>query len=279
MTGLGMISGPLTWSGLLLATLLAGCGGGGGGDESAAGPSSGISVPTAPGAGCGVACQGRGPAPIDLQTAENFSILAETAITNIPTSAVTGNVGLGPASGVNIELTCAEVTGGVIYTMDSTGSPSCRQRNSASLLNQAVADGHTAWHDGRLRPTDYTDVAGGDIGGLSLPPATYKWNTDLRIPANLTLAGGPNDVWIFVIEHDLIVGSGVQVLLEGGALPQNVFWLTIALDADVDLGADSQFKGVILSETSIAMRSGATIHGRLMAATSINLEQNTVTPP
>lgn len=279
MIGIESISRPLAWPALLLAALLAGCGSGGGdGAAPGPGPGAGACVPTGPGAGNGTGGDGRGPAPIPLLTAGNFAILAETAITNIPTSAVIGNVGLAPALGVNIELTCAQVTG-VIYTFDSAGSPSCRQRNSAALLTQAVADGHAAWHEGRLRPPDCTDAGTGNIGGLVLPPAAYKWNTDVRIQTDLTLTGGPNDVWIFVIEHDLIVSPGVQIFLEGGALPQNVFWLTLALDADVELGADSRFQGVILSETSIAMKTGASIRGRLMAATSINLEQNTVTQP
>lgn len=278
MTGLRIIPRPMAWNILLLAAFVAGCGGGGGGDDGPE-PGTGTAVPTVPGAGTGVGGLGRGPQPIDLLTAGDFAILAETAITNLPTSTVIGNVGLAPALGVNIELSCAEVTGGAIYTVDSAGSPSCRRRNSATLLTQAVADGHAAWNDGRVRPPDYTEVGAGNIGGLVLPPAAYKWSTGVQIAADLTLTGGPNDVWIFVIEHDLVVSPGVQIILDGGALPQNVYWLTLALEADVALGAASQFKGVILSETSIAMGAGASVLGRIMAATSINLDQNTVVEP
>ena len=225
---------------------VAGCGGGGGeGDGAGPGPGPGASVPTAPGTGNGTGGDGRGPAPIQLFTAGNFAVLAETAITNVPTSAVTGNVGLAPAPGLNIELTCAEVTG-TIYTVDSAGSPSCRQRNAESLLIQAVADGHAAWNSALSLVADYTDVRAGNIGGINLPPATYKWSTGVQIPTNLTLTGGPNDVWIFLIELDLMVSAGVQI---------------------------------ILSETTIFMGAGASINGRLLAAGSINLNQNTVTQP
>ena len=256
---------------------VAGCGGAGGGDAGA-GPAlgAGAAVPTTPGAGNGTGGDGRGPAPIQLFTAGNFAILAETAITNVPPSVVTGDVGLGPAPGVNIELTCAEVTG-TIYTVDSAGSPSCRQRNAESLLIQAVADGHAAWNGALSLVPDYTDVRAGNIGGINLPPAVYKWSTGVQIPANLTLTGGPNDVWIFLIELDLMVSPGVQILLAGGALPQNVFWQTLV--NGVELGAASQFQGIILSETTIFMGAGASINGRLLAAGSINLNQNTVTQP
>lgn len=273
MNGRGSVFKTLTWFMVpLLAAFVAGCGGGAGeGDQSDP------AQLTSPGAGIGVGGAGRGPAPIDLRTAGNFVILARTEITNGPTSAIIGNVGLSPATGAAIDLTCAEVTG-VIYTVGAAGPP-CRVRN-ASLLSAAVADAVNAFeNDGKGRAPDYTGLGGGNIGGHNLGPATYKWSTGVQIPANLTLTGGPNDVWIFLITQDLSVGSGVQIILAGGALPENVYWLTLAADADVDIGMNAQFKGVIMSETSIVMRTGASIVGRVLAATAVNLDQNAITQP
>ena len=276
----GNFSTPLMWIvELLLIAAVAGCGGGGGDAGSAPVAQAGAGVPTNPGAGSGTGDPGHGPAPINLQTAGNFVILGETAITNVPTSAVNGNVGLGPATGANIELTCAEVTGGAIYTVDSagpTGPPGCRQRDAATVLTNAVADGHGAWNDGRVRVPDYTDVRGGNIGGSVLPPATYKWSTGVRISADVTLRGGPNDVWIFLVEQDLNLDPGVRIILDG-ALAQNVYWLTLV--QGVELGAGSHFEGIMLAETSIFARTGASVNGRLLAAASINLDANTVTQP
>lgn len=276
----GNFSTPLMWIvELLLIAAVAGCGGGGGDAGSAPVAQAGAGVPTNPGAGSGTGDPGHGPAPINLQTAGNFVILGETAITNVPTSAVNGNVGLGPATGANIELTCAELTGGAIYTVDSagpTGPPGCRQRDAATVLTNAVADGHGAWNDGRVRVPDYTDVRGGNIGGSVLPPATYKWSTGVRISADVTLRGGPNDVWIFLVEQDLNLDPGVRIILDG-ALAQNVYWLTLV--QGVELGAGSHFEGIILAETSIFARTGASVNGRLLAAASINLDANTVTQP
>ena len=276
----GNFSTPLMWFvELLLIAAVAGCGGGGGDAGNAPVAQAGAGVPTNPGAGNGTGDPGHRPAPINLQTAGNFVILGETAITNVPTSAVNGNVGLGPATGANIELTCAEVTGGAIYTVDSagpTGPPGCRQRNAATVLANAVADGHGAWNDGRVRVPDYTEVRGGNIGGSVLPPATYKWSTGVLISADVTLRGGPNDVWIFLVEQDLNLGPGVRIILDG-ALAQNVYWLTLV--QGVELGAGSHFEGIILAETSIFARTGASVNGRLLAAASINLDANTVTQP
>jgi hypothetical protein len=88
--------------------------------------------------------------------------------------------------------------------------------------------------------------------------------------------GGPNDVWIFQIAQGLSVSSGVQIILTGGALPQNIYWATFAA---ADLGTTSKFNGVILSQTSIAMKTGASANGRLLAGTQVTLDQNIVTQP
>ena len=101
MNRFGNISKPLMWvMALLLAASVAACGS----------DNNGVSAPgvtpTAPGVGTGVDGLGAGPAPVDLGAAGAFVILAESAITDVPTSAVTGDVGLSPATGAGIGLTC-----------------------------------------------------------------------------------------------------------------------------------------------------------------------------
>lgn len=255
---------------MLAAALVAGCGSGA--DWNGSGAGTGTGAPTASGTGTGVGGAGRGPAPVNLGTAGNFVILAESAITNVPTSAITGNVGLSPATGAGIGLTCVEVTG-VIHSVDAAGPLPCRVTNPVGLTT-AIGDKGIAYTDAQARAPDYTELGGGNIGGLNLGPATYKWGTGVLIPANLTLTGGPNDVWIFQVAQGLTVSSGVQIILAGGALPQNVYWATFAA---ADLGTTSKFNGVILSQTSIVMKTGASLNGRLFAGTAVNLDQNTVT--
>ena len=132
-----------------------------------------------------------------------------------------------------------------------------------------------AYTDATGRAPDYTELATGNLGGLNLGPATYKWSTGVIIPSTLTLTGGPNDVWIFQIAQGLSLSGGVQIVLAGGALAQNVYWATFAA---ADLGTTSQFKGTLLSQTSITMKTGARINGKLSAGTAINLDTNTVGP-
>jgi hypothetical protein len=226
----------------------------------------------APGVGSGAGGAGRGPAPVALGGAGNYIILAQSAITDVPSSAVTGNVGLSPGTGAGIDFACPEVTG-IINTVDAAG-PACRVA-AASQLTTAINDKGTAYTDAAGRAPDYTEIGAGNIGGLNLGPATYKWSSAVLIPTTLTLTGGPHDVWIFQIAQGLTVSSGVQIILAGGAVPENVYWQVFAA---ADLGTTCSFQGTIISQTSIVLKTGATVHGKLLAGTAISLDHNTVTP-
>jgi len=254
----------------LLGVIAAGCGGNDNGSAAMAS----ADKPNNAGAGTGVGGLGKGPAPVELGAAANYVILAQSEITNVPTSAVTGNVGLSPATGAALGIPCAEVTG-VINAVNTAGPLPCSVMDAVGLTAAVGAEG-TAYTDAQGRAPDYTELAAGNIGGLNLSPATYKWSTAVTIPATLTLTGGANDVWIFQIAQSLTVSSGVQIILVGGALPQNVFWATFGV---TQLGTTSKFNGVILSQTSIVMNTGATLDGRMFAGTAVTLEQNTITHP
>jgi hypothetical protein len=135
--------------------------------------------------------------------------------------------------------------------------------------------------------TAYTDAAGrknpnfinlgkGNIGGLTLSPGLYKWGTGVSLPTDVTITGGSNEVWIFQIAGNLIQSDGVAIHLTGGAQAKNIFWQVAGL---VTLGTTSQFEGIILSKTLIAMQTGASINGRLFSQTAVTLQMNAVTQP
>lgn len=176
MNRLGSSFQPLMWfMALLLAAFAAGCGGGGGGEAGAGTPAAPPAppggAPTAPGAGTGVGGLGQGLAPVNLGNASFFAIMAESTITNVPTSAVTGDVGLSPATGAGLLLTCAEVTG-TVFAVDAAGPAPCSQQN-AVFMTAVVADKGTAYTDAQGRAPDYTEVGAGNIGGMTLPlPST-----------------------------------------------------------------------------------------------------------
>jgi hypothetical protein len=216
-----------------------------------------------------------GPAPVALRSAGDFVILSKTGITNVPSSVIVGNIGTSPITGASMTgLSCGEVKG-MIYTVDAAG-PACRVTD-ASRLTQAVLDMQAAYTDAAGRPNpDRTELGGGDIGGLTLAPGLYKWGTPVSIPKAVTIAGGPNDVWIFQIAGTLTQAANTRVTLTNGAQAKNVFWQVAGASM---FGAGAHFEGIILGKTGIAPVTGATFKGRLLAQTSVTLDHNTVAQP
>jgi hypothetical protein len=217
-----------------------------------------------------------GPAPVLLGTAASFAILTKAGITDVPTSAITGDVGASPITGAAIGVTCAEVVTGTIYSVDAAGPLPCRVTDATSLT-AAVSDMELAYTDaaGRSNP-DFTELGAGNIDGLELAPGLYKWGTGVVIPIGVTLAGGTNDVWIFQIAQDLTVANAAIVTLSGGAQAKNIFW---QVAGQATLGTTSDFKGSILSQTLISLNTGAVMNGRALAQTEVTLDANAVTKP
>ena len=218
---------------------------------------------------------GSGPVPVDLGTAGKFAILSKTGITDIYASAIVGDVGASPITGAAILLTCREVKGNV-YSVDAAGPLPC-VRTDATSLTAAVGDMGFAYNDaaGRLYP-DVTELGAGEIGGLTLAPGLYKWGTGVLITTDVTLSGGPNDVWIFQVAGTLNQANATRVTLAGGALPKNIFWQVAGA---VTLGTTAHFEGVVLAKTMIAVNTGASVNGRLLAQTAVTLQMNAVTQP
>gem|GEM_PF-561552 len=223
----------------------------------------------------------KGPAPVGLGVAGNFAILAKSGIDTVPTSAVTGDIGVSPAAASfitgfgltadssNVFSTSPQVTGKVYAANYAVPTP--------SNLTTAVSNMETAYTDAAGRPTpDFSDLGAGDISGLTLVPGLYKWGTGLSINTDVTLAGGPNDVWIFQVAQGITQANGTKMILSGGALAKNIFWQSAGV---VSVGTTAHFEGVILSQTSISFDTGSTINGRLLAQTAVTLKSSTVTQP
>ena len=237
-----------------------------------------VTTTTGTGAGGGAGSGGHGPAPVVLGTAGTYVILAKSGVSNVPTSAITGNIGVSPITstaltGFSLTLdgsgtfaTSPQVTGN-LYAADYT-SP------TPANLTTAIADMMTAYTAaaGRTLP-DYTELGAGNIGGLTLAPGLYKWGTTVLIPTSVTISGGANDTWIFQIAGGLTQSSATSVTLTGGALAANVVWQVFGA---VDIGTTAHMEGRILSQTSIVLRTGAVANGRLLAQTNVTLDGNTV---
>jgi hypothetical protein len=217
-----------------------------------------------------------GQKPVPLGKAAPFAILTESGITDVFPSAIKGDVGASPITGAAIHLTCAEVKPGKIYSVDAAGPLPCRVTDP-TLLTVAVSNMKAAYTDaaGRKLP-NYVNLGGGLIGGLTLTPGLYKWNRGVLIATDVTISGGSNDVWIFQIAGTLTQAAATSVILQGGAQSKNIFWQT---SGAVAIGTTANFEGVLLSKTKIAMKTGASANGRLLAQTAVTLEKNAVTRP
>lgn len=222
--------------------------------------------------------------PVDLGSAGSFVILAKSGITTTGTTSITGDIGVSPITyaaitgfaltpvvpdGSNTFSTSSLVTGKV-YAADYT-------EPTPTNLGMAVLDMQAAYTDaaGRTLP-DFTELGTGNIGGLTLAPGLYKWSSCVTIPTDVTLSGGPDDVWIFQIAGTLDISSATSVILSGGAQAKNIFWVVAGA---VALGTTSEFNGNILAKTNITMNTGATLNGRALAQTAVTLIANAITVP
>lgn len=222
-------------------------------------------------------------APVNLGTAANYVVLAKSGISTVPPAAVTGNLGVSPIDSTAIT--------GFSLILDSTGQFSTSAQVTGNIfapdyasptpanLTTAVGNMEAAFTDAAGRPLpDHTELGTGDIGGMTLTPGLYKWGTGVTIPANVTLAGGPNEVWIFQIAGNLSIASDKSVLLSGGARPENIIW-QVTGGVGVDLGTGSHFEGIILAQAGINLRGGASINGRMLSQTAVTLGANSLTAP
>jgi hypothetical protein len=218
--------------------------------------------------------------PVNLRTAGDYVILAESGISTVPPSVVTGAMGVYPimataitnfslsADSTNVFSTSLQVTGKIYAAGYADPTP-------ANLL-AAIGDMGLAYTDAAGRAPDVTELGAGSIGGMTLAPGVYRWGSAVTVPTDLTLNGSSTAVWIFQIAQTLTLSSAVEVHLTGGALAKNVFW---QVAASVELGTTSHLEGIVLSATMINLRTGASIAGRLLAQTAVTLDTSTVTQP
>jgi len=250
----------------LLLSVAAACGNSGDGNSASPGGPAGPGLPA-----------GRA---VPLGMAGDFAILAKSGISTVPTSAVTGNIGVSPAAATsvtgfalisdatNVFSTSTQVIGKVYAADYSLPTP--------SIMTSAIGDMQLAFTDAAGRAPGTTELGAGNIGGMTLAPGVYKWGTGLLLPTDVTLSGSASDVWIFQIAQGLTVSNAAKVVLAGGALPRNVFW---QVGGAVVLGTTAHLEGIVLTQTAASLSTGASINGRLLAQTAVTLDGSTVVQP
>jgi len=187
-----------------------------------------------------------GSAP-PLGTAASFAVLAGSTATNTGDTVVTGDLGVWP--GIAVTGFPPGIVTGTIYEADA-------------IAQQAQSDLTTAYDDlaGQACDLDLTDQ---DLGGLTLTPGVYCFDTSAQLTGVLELdAEDPDAVFVFRIGSTLTTASNSSVSMLNSADPCNVFW---QVGSSATLGTETAFAGSILALTSITLDTGADIDGRALA--------------
>lgn len=224
-----------------------------------------------------------GPVLPSLGTAANFTILTKAGISTTGITSVGGDIGVSPAAATSItgfglimnangQSSHTPIVTGVVYASDYAAP-------TPSNMTVAVNDMQTAYTtaNGLVTPAPIVDLYAGNISGKILTPGLYKYNSGVLITsAGVTLAGGPNDTWVFQISQDLTVNNSAIITLTGGAQAKNVMWVVAG---QATLGTNVDFSGNILSKTLVSLNTGAKVTGRLLAQTAVTLNASTVILP
>ena len=207
-----------------------------------------------------------------LGTADSFAVLGSSTVTNAGPTVVNGDLGVHPGSAcTGFQSPC---TG---------GGPG--QVNGAIHLADGVAlgarsDATTAYTNlaGQACNTNLTGQDLGTVGTLSA--GVYCFSSSAGLTGALTLSGDADDVFIFQIGSTLTTAPSSTVSLTGGAQSCNVFW---QIGTSASLDTNTTFRGNILANASIDVKTGATVDGRLLAgvgtggAGAVTLLSNNVT--
>src|SRR5665213_629202 len=178
-----------------------------------------------------------------MGTAVSFAALGASTVTNTGPSALTGDVGVSPGS---------SITGFPPGTF--TGTAHAADAVSA----QAEADAATAYNF-LVAETCNTNWTGVDLGGMTLLPGVYCFDTSAQLTGTLTLNanGDPNAVFVFLIGSTRTTASNSAVIASGGS-PCNVFF---QVGSSATLGTGTQFSGNIFALISITANTGASMSG------------------
>jgi hypothetical protein len=202
----------------------------------------------------------------NLQSASSFAVLGGTTVTSTGTTVITGNVGVSPGTAVTGFLPGIVDAPYTIHAGDAVAA-------------QAEADTFTLYNT--LAGTAYTaDLTGQDLGGQTLLPGVYHFDTSAPLDGTLTLNGNgdPNSVFIIQTGTTLISGTSSAVDLINGANAADVFF---QVGSSATLGTDTAFEGNILAYTSITLVTGSTIlDGRALAINgATTMDDNTIDIP
>ena len=202
-----------------------------------------------------------GTAPT-LGAAGSFGVLGGSTVTNTGPTVVNGDLGLSPGSAVTGFPPGIVVAPGAIHAGDA-------------VAQQAQSDVTIAYNALAGQACD-VNLTGQNLGGLTLTPGVYCFNTSAQLTGQLTLnvQGDPNAVFIFKMGSTLTTASGSSVVFSNGGPSCNVFW---QVGSSATFGTASAFAGNVIVLTSATLTTGASVTGRVLARNgAVTLDSNTI---
>jgi hypothetical protein len=189
-----------------------------------------------------------------------MTILAGTAVTSTGFTTVSGNVGVNPG---------ISMTGFGPATLTGEKYLGVTESKNAQL-ELGVLYNHL---EGLPCQTVLTGV---DLGGKTLKPGVYCFAAGASISGNLYLDSDnvPSPYWVFQMGTTLLTSIGSKTIFTKLDLPCNVFW---KVGSSATISAGTNFKGNVVAYTSIALNSGATVTGKLLAKNgAVTMISNTI---
>jgi hypothetical protein len=222
-----------------------------------------------------------GTPTVNLGSAENFVILSKSGISTIPSSTITGNIAVSPIAasaitGFNLAMDTSNTFS--TDTSQVTGKVKAPDYTTPTgpELTTAVNNMETAYNDATSRATTVSNLKEGVIGGETLGPGVYTFDTDVNISADITFSGTSEDVFVIQTSKSIIQATSTQVVLEGEAKAENIFW---SVAKGVIIGVDSHLEGIILAKTAVTFSSGSSLKGRIFSQTAVTLQRAVITQP
>ncbi len=198
-----------------------------------------------------------------LRTAGNFAVLGGSAVTNTGLSVFDASVGVWP---------------GVSITGFPPGLLAAGAMHPGDMPAQQAQADLTACYNQLAAMTTTQVLSGVDLGGRTLSPGVYRFDSSAQLTGLLTLdaMGNADAVFVFQIGSTLTTASASSVMGINGANGCNVFW---QVGSSATLGSGTSFEGNIVALASITLNAGAVItDGRALARNgAVTMDSNSIT--
>ncbi|KAI3342723.1 hypothetical protein F4824DRAFT_117265 [Ustulina deusta] len=199
---------------------------------------------------------------VNLGRAQSYGILSGSqGITNVGLTVITGNLG----------TTANSVSG------FGPGVVAAGVQNIGNIAaNIAFDDAQVAYGSAKHLVASADISTLNDLTGKTIYPGVYFAAKTITLSGQLFLdaQGNSSATWVFQSGSSLLINLGSAIILTNGAKASNVFWQT---GSSATIAVSAAHQGNILAYAGIAVKTGASVRGSLIAMTeSITLESNAV---